>query len=222
MNKKKLCMVLFAFAAYCILLVIISANYKNKEVIPENGNAVEKAEQTDIQKTEEIENREDQSNTNIIKQRNTVTDIDLLSSDIYAAASIEGKAEADTPWKKNIELLGADYPEQGLFMMPGTAIIYTIQVPEEAKLIMKAKIYDSIAEAGISDGVTIVVEVIQDGRSLITYEPIVISGDGKEELCKLDFAEWQGRTVQIKLRCYDGGKDNAMGDWAVIKMLQIK
>ena len=216
MPKKKLGVIIAIFVAYCVLLVYISANYRKSDTAPEAEAAPVNTEQ---------EAAPENTEQNVAEEAPLAVDLpavtDLLSADIFAAASIDGKADADTPWKSNIALLGDEYSEQGLFMMPGTGITFTAAVPEGAKLAIDAKLFDAIAESGISDGVTLVVEVRQDGDSLNTYAPIAVTGDGQVNSAELDFAEWQGRTLQINIKCYDGGKDDAVGDWCVIKALKL-
>ena len=205
MDRKKLFAIIMIFVAYSVLLFVISANYKKT---------------TEKQGISDINEMTEQANV-IVNSEIVAADINLLSSEVYGTAIVEGKTAVDTPWGSNIELLGDDYPEHGLFMMPGTSVGYTVQVPEGAKLLLSAKIYEAMAETGISDGITLVIEVIQDGASLISYEPILVTGDGKITSSEVDFTEWQGRAVQIKIHCYDGGKDDANGDWGVIKELQL-
>ncbi len=198
MIKKKLVVISVVFVAYCVLLVFISINYKNTTRVSTS----------------------DAKQINIVDVKTDTTDIDLLSPAAYEAATKEGKINADTPWNSNIELLGSDYPEQGLFMMPGTAIIYSVKIP--TKMILAAKNYDAVAAQGISDGIILVIDVVQDGNSIKTYDPVFIKGDGQMNKSEFDLSEWQGKNMQLKIRCYDGGKDDAVGDWCIIKTLDLK
>ncbi len=206
--KKRLFVIIVCFIAYSILLFVISANYKNDGSISNINNNSYDDGQNSIGKASLTEGEP--------------VNISFLSADVYKTASIEGKAEADTPWKSNIELLGNDYPEKGLFMMPGTTITFTESIPAGAKLNVSAKLDDSVAETGISDGMTFVIEVLQDGSSLKTYEPIIVAGDGQLSCSEFDLSEWQGRMIQVAIHCYDGGNDDAIGDWGIINSLELK
>ncbi len=226
MNRKKFWTVIGIFAVYCALLIVISVNNKNKQEVESTVN--DNIEST-VPNTEENTAEVTVSSSNY--QSRLAVPVDLLSPESFSSAEIDGKAEADNPWKSNIVLLGADDDEQGLLMQPGTAIIYMVEIPDAAvaskergntaELHISAKLFDMMAEAGVSDGVTLVVDVLQDGDSLKTYDQIFVSGDGKASDVVLELSEWQGRTVQIRIRCYDGGKGDASGDWCVLREMDL-
>ncbi len=196
MSRKKLCAIVTVFIAYCFLLFYISAYYKGFTWGPETEPSVE---------TEESE----------------ISLMNLLSPEAYAAAYIEGDEVSDTPWGSTIELLGMEYSEQGLIMMPGTSITFPMTVPIESNLYLDAKIYDSIAKAGISDGVILVVDICQNGESIYMFDPIKVPGDGEVESAELDLSEWKEGKIQLKIRCFAGENNDATGDWCNILHLQL-
>ena len=106
-------------------------------------------------------------------------------------------------------------------MMPGTTITYSVTVPQNAKLQISDKLYSTAAEWNVSDGANLIIDVIQDGQSLKTYDSIAVTADGSVTSSKLDLSEYSGRSIQLRIRCFDGGNDNGNGDWVLISSLEL-
>lgn len=196
MPKKKLYLVLAIFSIYVVMLFLISARYKGEEGMAGAG-------------TVDLDDIPAQT--------------DLLTKDQYDDVNIAGDtATGDTPVGSTIGFLGDNNPEQGLFMEPGTSITYTVAIPENGALSITGKLHPTAVEMNLSDGADLVVEVLQNGSSLTTLDPIVITPDGLDCSADLDLSEYAGRKVQIKITCYDGGNDDGKADWVLINSLSVE
>lgn len=148
--------------------------------------------------------------------------IDLLTDDYYSSAAITGQqANPDAAWNSNIALLGSDQDEQGLFMMPGTTITMTVDVPENGKINITDKLNATAASWNVSDGADLIIEVVKGDQSLKTFDKVDVKSDGSENTAVLDLSEYSSQIIDLKISCYDGGQDNSNGDWVMISKLYL-
>lgn len=147
------------------------------------------------------------------------TESEILSINVieeFEQVTMEGQWEVqDNPWNTNSGLITLDSGEKCLFLTPNTGLMTPYLAIKEGIIEISFCIFEDVRD--MSDGAGILLQLHDTEGNLLKEENIPVdAGQGWQEYsCEID-AE-QADKVRLRIMCNNGGNDDDVCDWVMIR-----
>lgn len=133
---------------------------------------------------------------------------------------MEGQQEVqDTPWNANSGLITLDDGEQCLFLTPNTGFMTPYMFIQGGTMELSFCIFEDVRDK--SDGAGLLLQLHDEEGNLLKEENIPVDAGQKWQEYSFEIDAAQADKVRIRIMCNNGGNDDDVCDWVMIREARV-